>query len=186
MHKKFPKFFVFLDKYNSEIFKNKNINISVIYRNYKDRNRENQLIKIARACKQNRYQLYVSNDHKLAHKVKADGIYIPSFNKTKNFSNLEKRNIKIIGSAHNQKEIYKKKLQNCKTIFLSPLFNIKKSKSFLGLHKFNYISFSNKIEILPLGGISENNLQKLKMLSAEGFGGIRIFQKKNRPLRGRF
>ena len=178
MHKKFPKFFVFLDKYNSEIFKNKNINISVIYRNYKDRNRENQLIKIARACKQNRYQLYVSNDLKLAHKVKADGIYIPSFNKTKNFSNLEKRNIKIIGSAHNQKEIYKKKLQNCKTIFLSPLFNIKKSKSFLGLHKFNYISFSNKIEILPLGGISENNLQKLKMLSAEGFGGIRIFQKK--------
>ena len=186
MHKKFPKFFVFLDKYNSEIFKNKNINISVIYRNYKDRNRENQLIKIARACKQNRYQLYVSNDLKLAHKVKADGIYIPSFNKTKNFSNLEKRNIKIIGSAHNQKEIYKKKLQNCKTIFLSQLFNIKKSKSFLGLHKFNYISFSNKIEILPLGGISENNLQKLKMLSAEGFGGIRIFQKKNRPLRGRF
>ena len=85
MHKKFPKFFVFLDKYNSEIFKNKNINISVIYRNYKDRNRENQLIKIARACKQNRYQLYVSNDLKLAHKVKADGIYIPSFNKTKNF-----------------------------------------------------------------------------------------------------
>ena len=116
MHKKFPKFFVFLDKYNSEIFKNKNINISVIYRNYKDRNRENQLIKIARACKQNRYQLYVSNDLKLAHKVKADGIYIPSFNKTKNFSNLEKRNIKIIGSAHNLKEIYKKKLQNCKTI----------------------------------------------------------------------
>ena len=186
MHNKLPKIFIFTDEYNSEIFKNKNINISVIYRNYKDRNRENQLIKIARACKQNRYQLYVSNDLKLAHKVKADGIYIPSFNKTKNFSNLEKRNIKIIGSAHNQKEIYKKKLQNCKTIFLSPLFNIKKSKSFLGLHKFNYISFSNKIEILPLGGISENNLQKLKMLSAEGFGGIRIFQKKNRPLRGRF
>ena len=186
MHKNLPKFFIFIDKYNNEIFKNKNINIGVIYRNYKDRNRENQLIKIARACKQNRYQLFVSNDLKLAHKVKADGIYIPSFNKTKNFSNLEKRNITIIGSAHNQKEIYKKISQNCETIFLSPLFYVKKSKTFLGLHKFNYLSFANKIKILPLGGISESNIQKLKTLSSQGFGGISIFQKKNRTMKGRF
>ena len=178
MHKNLPKFFIFIDKYNNEIFKNKNINIGVIYRNYKDRSRENQLIKIARACKQNRYQLFVSNDLKLAHKVKADGIYIPSFNKTKNFSNLEKKNITIIGSAHNQKEIYKKISQNCETIFLSPLFYVKKSKTFLGLHKFNYLSFANKIKILPLGGISKNNIRKLKILSVEGFGGIRIFKKK--------
>ena len=178
MHKKLPTFFIFLDKYNNEIFKNKNINIGIIYRNYKDRSRENQLIKIARACKQNRYQLFVSNDLKLAHKVKADGIYIPSFNKTKNFSNLEKRNITIIGSAHNQKEIYKKISQNCETIFLSPLFYVKKSKPFLGLHKFNYLSFANKIKILPLGGISKNNIRKLKILSVEGFAGIRIFKKK--------
>ena len=53
-----------------------------------------------------------------------------------------------------------------------------KSKIFLGLHKFNYLSFSNKIKILPLGGISKNNIRKLKMLSVEGFGGIRIFKKK--------
>ena len=178
MHKKLPTFFIFLDKYNNEIFKNKNINIGIIYRNYKDRNRENQLIKIARACKQNRYQLFVSNDLKLAHKFKADGVYIPSFNRRKNFFNLEKRNITIIGSAHNQKEIYKKISQNCKIIFLSPLFYVKKSKIFLGLHKFNYLSFSNKIKILPLGGISKNNIRKLKMLSVQGFGGIRIFKKK--------
>ena len=97
MHKKFPKFFVFLDKYNSEIFKNKNINIGVIYRNYKDRNREIQLIKIAKACKKRRYQLFVSNDIKLAYKVKADGIYLPSFNVAKKFLNLENKNIVTIG-----------------------------------------------------------------------------------------
>ncbi|SVD47484.1 uncharacterized protein METZ01_LOCUS400338, partial [marine metagenome] len=44
MHKKLPKIFIFIDKYNSEIFKNKNINIGIVYRNYKDENRENQLI----------------------------------------------------------------------------------------------------------------------------------------------
>ena len=178
MHKNLPKFFIFVDEYNNEIFKNNNINIGIIYRNYKDRKRENQLIKIAKACKRNRYLLFVSNDVKLVHKVKADGIYIPSFNKTKNFSNLEKRNIIILGSAHNQKEIHRKIKQNCKAIFLSPLFYVKKSKKFLGLHKFNYLSHMNKINILALGGISESNTRKLKLLYTRGFGGIRIFKKK--------
>ena len=178
MHRNLPKFFIFLDEYNSEVFKNINKNIGVIYRNYKDRKRENQLIKIAKACKKKRYQLFVSNDIKLVHKVKADGIYIPSFNKTKNFSNLEKRNIVILGSAHNQKEIHKKISQNCKAIFLSPLFNIEKSKNFLGLHQFNYLSYMNKINILALGGISQNNIRKLQLLSIKGFGGIQLFKKK--------
>tara|TARA_B100001123_G_scaffold52220_1_gene54437 strand:+ start:1066 stop:1644 length:579 start_codon:yes stop_codon:yes gene_type:complete len=178
MHNNLPNFFIFLDEYNSEIFKNKNINIGIIYRNYKDRNREKQLIKIAKACKKNRYSLFVSNDIKLAYKVKADGVYIPSFNKTKKFSNLEKKNIIIIGSAHNQKEIHKKISQNCKAIFLSPLFYIKKSKTFLGLHRFNYLSHMNKINVMPLGGISENNIRKLKLLSTQGFGGVSLFKKK--------
>ena len=178
MHKYLPKFFIFLDEYNSEIFKNKNINIGIVYRNYKDRKRESQLIKIAKACKKNRYQLFVSNDIKLAHKVKADGIYVPSFNKTKNFSNLEKKNIIILGSAHNQKEIKRKIIQNCSAIFLSPLFFVKKSKNFLGLHKFNFLSYANKISFFALGGISEKNICKLKLLSIQGFGGIQIFKKK--------
>ena len=122
MHKNFPKFFIFLDEYNSEIFKNKNPNIGVIYRNYNGRNKESQLIKIANACRKNRFQLYVSNDIRLALKVKADGIYVPAFNKTKKFLNLEKKNITILGSAHNQQEIHKKIWQNCNAIFLSPLF----------------------------------------------------------------
>ena len=178
MHKYLPNFFIFLDQYDSEIFKNKNINIGIIYRNYKDRKRESQLVKIAQACKKNRFKLFVSNDLKLVNKVKADGIYVPSFNKTKNFSNLEKKNIIILGSAHNQKEIHKKISQNCRAIFLSPIFYVKKSKSFLGLHKFNYLSYVNKINILALGGITENNIRKLKLLYIIGFGGIRIFKKK--------
>ena len=178
MHKKLPNIFIFIDKYNNEIFKNKNTNIGIVYRNYDDENRENQLIKIAKGCKKRGYQLFVSNDIRLAYKFKADGIYIPSFNKTRNFLNLEKKSLKLIGSAHSQKEIHKKIEQKCTTIFLSPLFYVKKSKKFLGLHKFNYLSNLNKIKILPLGGISENNIRKLKILSAQGFGGITIFKKK--------
>ena len=152
--------------------------MGVIYRNYNSKKREYELVKIAKACKESRNQLFVSNDIKLAIKVKAEGIYIPSFNKTSNFANLEKRNIKILGSAHNQKEIHNKILQNCFAIFLSPLFYVKKSKKFLGLHKFNYLAYSNKINVFALGGISQNNIQKLKLLHTKGFGGIGIFKKK--------
>ena len=152
--------------------------MGIIYRNYHDEKRENELIKIAKACKASRNQLFVSNDIKLAIKVKAEGIYVPSFNKTKGFANLEKRNIKILGSAHNQKEIHKKVSQNCSAVFLSPIFYIEKSKRFLGIHQFNYISFRNKTNILALGGISESNIHKLKLLNIKGFGGIRLFKKK--------
>jgi len=152
--------------------------MGIIYRNYNAEKRENELVKIAKECKKNRNQLFVSNDVKLAIKVKAEGIYIPSFNKTKGFANLEKKNIKILGSAHNQKEIQKKISQNCTTIFLSPIFYIEKSNKFLGVHKFNYLAYSNNINIFALGGITENNMHKLKLLNIKGFGGIRMFKKK--------
>ena len=152
--------------------------MGVIYRNYKAKKRENELIKIAKACKKNRNHLFVSNDIKLAMKVKAEGVYIPAFNKTKVFAYLEKKNIKIIGSAHNQKEIKKKVSQNCSAIFLSPIFYMKKSKNFLDVHKFNYLASYNNTIIFALGGISETNIHKLKLLNIEGFGGIRLFKKK--------
>ena len=174
----FPKIFIFLDQYDSQIFKNNITNVGIIYRNYNDDKRENELAKIAKACKASRNQLFISNNIKLAIKYRANGIYIPSFNKTRKFLNLEKKNITIIGSAHNQKEIHKKIDQNCVAIFLSPIFYVKKSKTFLGLHKFNYLSQRNKISILALGGISEKNLNKLKLLKIKGFGGIGIFKKK--------
>ena len=178
MHKIFPKFFVFLDQYDDQLFKNNNINMGIIYRNYNAKKRESELVKIAKACKKNRNQLFVSNDIKLAIKVKAEGIYIPSFNKTKVFANLEKKNIKILGSAHNQKEIQKKIYQKCTAIFLSPIFYVEKSNKFLGVHKFNYLAYSNNTNIFALGGISESNIHKLKLLNIKGFGGIRMFKKK--------
>jgi len=178
MHKNLPSFFIFLDQYNSQIFENSNTNIGIIYRNYSSPKRVNELIKIAKACKKSRYKLFVSNDIKLAIKFKADGIYIPSFNKTKKFSNLEKKGMIILGSAHNQKEMKVKISQNCCAVFLSPLFYVEKTKRFLGIYQFNYLSYMNNINTMALGGISTENIRKLKLLYIKGFGGIRIFKKK--------
>ena len=178
MHKILPKVFIFLDRYDIRVFNNNSTNIGIIYRNYIEKKREIELIKIAKACKKKKFRLFISNDIKLAIKFKAEGVYIPSFNKKKYFGNLENKNLKIIGSAHNQIEIKKKILQSCTAIFLSPVFKIKKRKKNLGLHKFNYLSNQNSIKILALGGISKNNIRKLNLLNIQGFGGIEMFKKK--------
>jgi len=111
-------------------------------------------------------------------KVKANGIYISSFNKKNLFRNLEYKNLIILGSAHNQKEIQEKIKQNCRAIFLSPLFNVRKSKYFLDIFKFNFLTFKNKINFLALGGINNENINKLKLLNVKGIAGIRMFKKK--------
>ena len=178
MHKNFPKIFAFLDKYDKTIFKNINTKTGIIYRNYLAKKRDAELTKIAKQCKKNRNQFFVSNDIKLAIKFGADGVYIPSFNRTKSFANLAKKNIMVIGSAHNQREIKEKIEQKCSVIFLSPIFSMEKYKKFLGLHKFNYLSHNNNINIFALGGITERNINKLKLLNIKGFGGIRMFKKK--------
>ena len=64
--------YVFLDQYNNLIFKNNIINLGVIYRNYESKNRQTELLKIAKACKKKRYKLFISNDLKLAIRFKAE------------------------------------------------------------------------------------------------------------------
>ena len=152
--------------------------MGIIYRNYNAKKREDELVKIAEACKINRCQLFVSNDIKLALKYRAQGLYVPAFNKTKKILNFKKKDFLILGSAHNQKEISEKISQNCNGIFLSPVFDVKNKKEKLGLHKFNYLALRNKTTFFALGGISEINLKKLRLLYINGFGGIRLFKKK--------
>ena len=178
MHKYLPNMFIFLDHYNNQIFENNNTNIGVIYRNYNYFKRKTELIKIAKECKKKGFKLFVSNNIKLALNVKADGIYIPSFNKINQNHNLENKNLIILGSAHNQKEIHEKILQKCVGIFLSPLFFTKKNKKKLDIYKFNYLSLSNKVQFFALGGIKQSNINKLKLLHINGFGGIGAFKKK--------
>ena len=178
MHKLLPNLFIFLDKYNKKIFENNNTNIGIIYRNYNSLKRKIELLKIANACKKKRFKLFVANDIKLAIKVKADGIYIPSFNKINKLHNLENKNLIILGSAHNQKEIQQKIYQKCTAIFLSPIFLTTKSKKYLDIYKFNLLSIFNKSKFFALGGINKLNVNKLRLLKINGFGGISMFKKK--------
>ena len=104
-----------------------------------------------------------------------NGAYIPSFNKSFVHLNYSyKKNFKIIGSAHNIKEIKTKELQRVEKIFLSSLF--KKNKNYLGINKFKIISRYTKCKIIPLGGISKKNIKKIKLLNIREFAGISYFK----------
>ena len=104
-----------------------------------------------------------------------DGAYIPSFNKnTIHLAYSIKKNFKIVGSAHNLKEIRIKEIQKVKKLFLSSLF--KKNKNYLGINKFKLLSKLTKKEIVVLGGISVKKLKKLKILNQTKFAGISYFE----------
>lgn len=84
-----------------------------------------------------------------------------------------------MGSAHNNKEIKLKEKQGVNIIFLSSIF--KENKNYLGINKFKLLSNLTNKKVIALGGISKENIKKLKLVNSFGFAGISFFQKKTAP-----
>ena len=152
-----------------------NIKISnkfiIIYRNKKIIDDIDKLLQFRRYCKTKRIQFFIANNFKLMVKVNADGLYISAQNKCLNLIKFRMSNYKIIGSAHNIKEINTKILQGCKLFIFSRLFKTayKNKKDFMGIVRFNLFNKSSKVNLIPLGGIRLSNLNKLKTVNSNGF-----------------
>ena len=159
---------------------------NIIYRNNFPENME-KLKKFRLECKLNKIQFFIANNIKLAKALKADGLYISAFNKKLN-SNYLKNNYKIIGSAHNIKEIRLKKLQGCSEIILSRLFktNYKNKTDFLGIIKFNLFKKLIKISLTPLGGINVTNIKKLKHVDCENIALSSLIKERNFNIKRNF
>ena len=182
MQKKHSQLYCFIDDYNYLDLKNLDKNIHIIYRNYKKNINTSTLILLKNFCKKHNLKLFLSNHIKLALKYRLNGIYIPAFNDQINYIKYAiPSNFGIIGSAHNYKEILIKKKQGCKSIFLSPIFKVKKTNNFLNISKFNILTLNKKVKFIALGGIKKSNLNKIKLLNVVGFAGISFFQKKTAP-----
>ena len=120
----------------------------------------------------------MANNIKLALKLDLDGVYIPAFNKDYKINAYNfKKKFKILGSAHNLKEIRTKELQKVDYLFLSPLFLSKKNKTKLGIYRFMKLSKKTKRKIICLGGINRDNLKKIKLIKPYGIAAISYFQK---------
>ena len=168
--------YYFINKFDTNNIDKQDKQTAIIFRNYSSKPTDQLLIlKIKRYCKKKSIKFYLSNDFKLAIKLDLDGVYIPAFNTSfKHLSYSIKKNFKIIGSAHNLKEIKEKENQNVEKIFLSSLF--KRNKNYLGMNKFRLLSNLTKKRVVVLGGVSKVNLKKLKLLNQIEFAGISYFE----------
>ena len=152
---------------------------TVIYRNYDlDQINEELIIKIKKYCKKRKIKFFLSNNIRLAIKLDLDGAYIPSFNRsTQHLAFSLKKKFSLIGSAHNNKEIKIKEIQNVNRIFLSSAF--KKNKNYLGINRFKLISNFTKKKVVALGGISKTNIKKLRLFMKQETKENTITIKKN-------
>ena len=180
--------FVLKKKYFLIIESIKNINLknikkrnkfTIIYRNLRNSEKKDDLLKFRKFCKLRSIEFFVANDLGLAIKLNSDGIYLSSYNSSYKPLLFKTTKFDIIGSAHSNKEIYMKTKQGCKTILLSKLFIVDYDKSapFLGVTKFNKLLGFNK-NLIPLGGINLNNLNSLNMIRSNGFALMSEVKKK--------
>ena len=176
MHDYLNTKYYFISKFDTKNIDRLDKQTIIIYRNYSTKEiDESLLLKIKNYCQNKGLKIILSNNIKLAIKLNFDGAYIPSFNV--NFHHLNynlKNNFKIIGSAHNVKEIKIKELQKVERIFLSSLF--KKNKNYLGINRFKLMSKLTKKKIVVLGGITKQNIKKLQLLNNPEFAGISFFE----------
>ena len=176
MHINNFKMYYFISEINYSRLKNLDKNISLIWRNKNKETPIENLIKLRSFCNKNNRRLYINNNIKLANKIKADGLYISSYNSDLMLKSKRlKKKFKILGSAHNLKEIKIKELQNVSEIFLSPLFKEKTNKR-LDIYKYFNLRKITKMKDISLGGINEKNIKKLKLIRPFGFAGISYFE----------
>ena len=175
MHIKFLKKYYFIEKFNKSNIDKQTKNTTIIYRNYKKKYIEDEIIFIREYCKKKKLKFILSNNIKLSLKLNLDGAYIPSFNNEySHLSYLMKREFILMGSAHNLKQIRVKEKQKVRKIFISSVF--KHNKNYLGLNRFKLISKLSKIQIVALGGISKSNQKLINLTKSTGISGISYFE----------
>ena len=176
MHLNKIRKYYFISKFDTNNIGKQDKQTTLIYRNYSTKTIDETLIlKIKTYCKKKSINFYLSNNIKLAIKLGLDGAYIPAFNNSlKHLAYSYKKNFKLVGSAHNLKEIKIKENQKVSKIFLSSLF--KKNKNFLGINKFKLLCKLTKKNIVVLGGISNKNKKKLSLVNLSDFAGISYFE----------
>ena len=174
----YKNIYYFIDEYNKKELLKLDKKVSLIYRNYTKKNIDIDLLNIKEFCKNNGKKFYLSNYKNKAINYNADGLYIPSFNRSKVFKNsINKKGFRIIGSAHNIKEVIEKIHQGCTTIFISPVFKSKGFRMALGVTKLNRITINFKSKFIALGGINVSNIKKLNMTNVCGIASISWIKK---------
>ena len=164
-------YYIFLDELNEKIIKNIQ-NLKIRKNNLRLIISEKIFFSISDFIKHTKIPFFIIDNIKLATKHRAHGIFLTSRNKSLINIPINSQRIEVIGSAHNQYEYFIKEKQQCKTIFLSPIFyNEKYSKNkILNIIKFNLITLNWKNNIGALGGIKFKNLKLINLTRSKSIG----------------
>ena len=178
MHNNNFEFFTYVDTLNQENIIKLDKKVQIIFRNYIDHFKNKELQEFVNFCRNHKRKIFISNNFKKAKDCGFDGVYIPAFNKlAKNYKIGTKEKFTTLGSAHSIRDLIIKKKQKIDTIFISPLFKNKKNKKHLGIIKFSLIRRNSENKIIALGGINQNNKNKLSLLNINGYAAISYFNK---------
>ncbi len=176
------KYYLFIEntrEFNLNLIRIKN-KFNIIYRNQTTKEKVQDLKIYRKNCKKNGVSFFVANNIKLLSKINADGLYISAHNKNLRTNTYSRKGFKIIGSAHNHRELDLKIKQGCNVIIFSRLFETSSPNKagHLGVQKFNILSLRSKTELVPLGGINEKNLSKLNSVLSQSFACLSAIKKK--------
>ena len=164
--------FYFIDSFNKQHIQSLNKNINIIYRNYTEKYNKEKILEIKNFCRQIGKKFFLANDIDLTLKLNLDGAYIPAFNNNLSVYKLKNKNMFLLGSAHNLKEINQKKKQGVDLIFIAPVFKTTKSSNFLNVIKFNILANLLNGKAIALGGFNKSNIKKIKVLNCFGYASI--------------
>ena len=175
------KYFLIIESIKDIDLKNikKRNKFFIIYRNKSKNENITDLLTFRKYCKLKAIKFYVANNVKLSILLNSDGMYLSAYNRSMKALSLKKSHFKIIGSAHNIKEISMKMKQGCSFILFSKLFYVDYDYKapYTEIIKFNNFLKINK-NLIPLGGINTNNLNKLNIVNCHGFALLSEIKKK--------
>ena len=97
---------------------------TIIYRNQKTNEDFRELLLFRKNCRKKGINFYIANNTKLLSRLRADGLYISAYNKNLLLNIYTKKGYKVIGAAHNQKEIDIKIKQGCQIVIYSRLLKL--------------------------------------------------------------
>ena len=157
---------------------------AVILRHYSDPYRAEIAKSLIKETKGRHIKILISGDVRLAAHVGAQGIHIPeSMAKSgaRTWQNWRKPYWLVTAAAHSQKALFLAKKIGANAALLSPVFSTISHPHTkpIGILRFTSWSQNSPLPIFALGGITKNNIQRLKESKIQGIAGISCFINKS-------
>lgn len=150
----------------------------VIFRHYDASNRHELAKELGRVCRERHITFLVANDWSLAKNVRANGVHLPE-HAVRTSRNRRNKNAPFLvtSAVHSQRSLWHAVHAGVDAVIVSPVFwtSSHPNATPIGLIRFATICKMSPVPVYALGGISTNNLVRIKNCGAAGIAGISLF-----------